>query len=111
MTLAELKAMHAAMKAPIGAYAITRAEQGMHVHLLLDLATARGVVALHNHFAALYERYEAMRVALREAERQGYLESGRRCCPICDREKSHSTTCSLGDALALADQPLEVAAS
>lgn len=69
-----------------------------------------GIVALHNAFPVLVERYEAMRVALEEAEWNQLDEHGNWMCPVCDRlrddSRKHSPKCSIGLALALVAKPL-----
>lgn len=72
-------------------------------------ANCRGIVALHNAFPAIVERFEAMRAALKEAEWAQMDEDGNWMCPVCDRFLSggkHSPTCSVAAALTIADKPL-----
>lgn len=127
MTFDELKAMHAAMTPGPwevrGHYVCVGrgggdkqetgdgrlGEGGIVFSAMVESATEQnfpGIVALHNAFPALVERYEAMRVALEEAEWQGFSLSDTPTCPVCDGSGLHIHTCSLGNALALVAKPL-----
>lgn len=127
MTLAELKAIHAAMtpgewqqwadhtavfarvrhntRQSIGGTEIARCEpddfnKGEDAAEDEAKANARGIVALHNHFAALMERYEAMRAALRRVVG---------CYDIDDGGPGPDTVDACRAALTNADKPLEAA--
>lgn len=117
MTPAELKAMHDRMttgewcvdahhiNGPNGQLGWLYADTREQV-LAKVVPNALGIVALHNHFAALMERYEAMRVALEGLRYSGIGEENR----FCDHPTDPCERCdAAAAALALADQPLETA--